>query len=148
MTKTAAAEQLRAKQLIDEISKNFHTYLMNGVRFESFSREIDPNLNIDEIDKLLRIHFVLKEELINFVQKLPERVRGIKTTLEKKSIKTREVRGNIEWLKTIQQRCKVNYKDKTLFICNKSEKNFNINENLVLKKLLRIVHTILSFALE
>lgn len=136
------------EQLLDEISEKFYMYLMNGVKFDSFSNEIDPKLNIDNIDKLLRIHFVLTDDLINFLIELPKRVRRIKTTIEKKPIETRDVRGKIDWVKTIQRRCKINYKDETLFVCSKPEKNFNVTENLILKKLLSIIHSIVFIDLK
>jgi SepF-like predicted cell division protein (DUF552 family) len=129
-------------KLINEIGDNFNMFLKAGIHVDSFSKKIDPELNINNLTKLLRIHFVLTDEVINFVQALPKRVRRIKTTVDKRSqILNGEVRGRIEWDKTIKERCKCNYGDLTLFVCNQTEKNYNISENIVLKHLLSIIHS-------
>ena len=44
--------------LLNEISDDLNQFLKNG-NFSSFSKKIDPNLNIVDLNKLLRIHFVL-----------------------------------------------------------------------------------------
>jgi len=131
-------------KLINEIGDNFNMFLKAGIRVDSFSKKIDPELNINNLNKLLRIHFVLTDEVIDFVQALPKRVRRIKTTVDKRSqILNGEVKGRIEWDKTIKERCKCNYGDLTLFVCNQTEKNYNISENIVLKCLLSIIHSII-----
>jgi len=138
MTKTTS------DKLINEIGDNFNMFLKAGIRVDSFSKKIDPELNINNLTKLLRIHFVLTEEVIDFVQALPKKVRRIKTTVDKRSqILNGEVKGRIEWDKTIKVRCKCNYGDLTLFVCNQTEKNYNISENIVLKCLLSVIHSII-----
>ena len=130
-------------KLINEIGDNFNMFLKAGIRLETFSKKIDPELNINNLNKLLRIHFVLTGDVIDFVQALPKRVQRIKTTVDKRSrILNGEVRGRIEWDKTIKERGKCNYSDLTLFVCNQTEKNYNISENIVLKHLLSIIHSI------
>ena len=72
-------------KLLEEISVDLNQFLKHG-NLKSFSKKIDPNLNIDNIEKLLRIHFVLtttnKESneigVIDFIEKLPEQLRRIK----------------------------------------------------------------------
>lgn len=138
MTKTEPEE------LINEIGDNFNMFLKAGMRVDSFSKKIDPELNINNLNKLLRIHFVLTDEVRGFVKALPKRVRRIKTTVDKRSqILKGEVKGRIEWDKTIKERCKCNYDDLALFVCNQTEKNYNISENIVLKHLLSIIHSII-----
>lgn len=120
-----------------------------------FAKDIDPNLNIDNIKKLLRIHFVLtkstendKVGVLDFVQALSQRLRRIKTTIRKEiEIFEGEVRGRINWKNTIDQRYKHNLNDKTLFACEKKEKDYDIAENLVLKRLLQIIHNIVFYDL-
>lgn len=132
------------EELIEEIGGNFNAFLKAGICLDTFSKKIDPELNINNLHKLLRIHFVLTDEVIDFVQALPKRVRRIKTTVDKRSqILNGEVKGRIEWDKTVKERCKCNYGDLTLFVCNQTEKNYNISENIVLKQLLSIIHSII-----
>ena len=59
-----------------------------------------------------------------------------------------EVRGRINWMNTISERYKRNPKEKTLLVCEKKEKDYNIAENLVLKSLLQIIHNIIYFDLK
>ncbi len=136
--------------LLNEISNELNQFLMYG-NLSPFTKEIDPNLNIDNLNKLLRIHFILtrsngkdKIGVIDFVEQLPSRLRRIKTTIKKETeILDGEVRGRISWKDTISERFKRNPKDKTIFVCEKKEKNYNIAENLVLKQLLQTIHTII-----
>ena len=58
----------------------------------SFTQKIDPNLNINDIRKLLRIHFVLtysntetKAVVIDFIDCLSERIRRVKTTMKRET---------------------------------------------------------------
>lgn len=139
--------------LLEEIANDFTQYLKAG-KFRdltSFSKKIDPNLNINEIDKLLRIHFVLTEKdktnevgVIDFIKQLSQRIRRIKTTVKHSTkLFKGEVRGRIDWKDTFCQRYNQNPKDKTLFVCDQRERNYDIPENLVLKRLLQIIHEII-----
>jgi len=141
--------RVSSEKLLDEISDDLNQFLKCG-NLSPFTREIDPNLNIDDLNKLLRIHFVLTKAnhlnrlgVIDFVGKLPRRLRRIKTTIRKETeLFEGEVRGRIAWRDTISERFKRNPKEKTSFVCEKKEKNYNIAENLVLKRLLQIIYTI------
>ncbi|MFC1890854.1 hypothetical protein ACFLZT_00505 [Thermodesulfobacteriota bacterium] len=135
--------------MLNEISEDLNQFLKNG-NLTSFTKEIDPNLKIDNILKLLRIHFILtatkknKVGVINFIEQLPQRLRRIKTTVRKESeIIEGEVKGRINWQGTIRLRYNRNPSNKALFVCDKKEKNYDIAENLVLKRLLQIVHNII-----
>lgn len=144
-------------QLIEEIADDFSQFLKQGnLNLKSFLRKIEPNLRIDDIKTLLRIHFVLtsKEDdgaigVLDFLEQLPGRLRRIKTTIRAETeILEGEVKGRINWNKTIKQRCQQNPDDKTSFVCEKREKDYDIPENLVLKILLQIIHDIVSSDLE
>jgi hypothetical protein len=138
------------ENLLNEISDDLNQFLKYG-DLSPFTREIDPNLNIDNLNKLLRIHFVLtkgnhvdRSGVIDFVERLPQRLRRIKTTTQKETeLFEGKVRGRIAWSDTISERYKKNPKEKKSFICEKKEKKYNIAENLVLKRLLQIIHTII-----
>ena len=141
-----------AEILLDEIANDFNQFLKQGVLdTTSFARKSHPNLNIDNIRKLLRIHFILTQSddpeatgVLDFVRELPHRLRRIKTAVShNKNRFEGEVRGRICWKSTIDMRCTEMPKDKINFICQERERNFNIPENLVLKKLLQIIGEIL-----
>lgn len=138
-------------KLLEEISVDLNQFLKYG-NINSFSKKIDPNLNIDNIEKLLRIHFVLtttnKESneigVIDFIEKLPEQLRRIKTTTKMETeIFDGEVKGRINWKDTIKERRKQYPPNKTQFACNTQEKNYEIAENQVLKSLLQTIHNII-----
>ena len=110
-----------------------------------------------DLIKLLRIHFVLTKDdtennkigVIDFIENLSNRLRRIKTTVNKETeLLDGEVRGRINWMNTISERCKRNPKEKFIFVCEKKEKDYNIAENLVLKRLLQIIHNIIYFDLK
>ncbi len=146
--------------LLKEISKDLNQFLKSGDLLpfsEEFLKEIDPNLNIVDLSTLLKIHFVLtkaneeynKVGVIDFIKNLSQRLRRIKTTITKETeVFEGEVRGRINWMNTISERYKRNPKERTLLVCEKKEKDYNIAENLVLKCLLQIISSIIYSDLE
>lgn len=142
-------------ELVEAIADDFNTYIGRGIQLGPFTDEIDPNLNIDNIEKLLRIHFVLTETdshspgVIDFIDALPDRLRRLKTTVTQNTRTLQgEVRGRIDWQQTVKERYRANPHDQTRFACNETQKNYAIPENLVLKELLSIIHKIVSTDLE
>jgi len=119
--------------------------------FTSFTKKIDPNLNIDSIEKLLKIHFVLTRKdsnnevgVIDFVENLASRLRRIRTTvIQRPELFLGEVKGRIRWKETLSRRYSQDPDDKSIFICDRTLKEYDIPENLVLKKLLQIIHNII-----
>ena len=137
-------------ELVEAIADDFNTYIGRGVQLGPFTDEIDPNLNIDNIETLLRIHFVLTESdihspgVIDFIGALPDRLRRLKTTVTQNTRTLQgEVRGHIDWHQTIKERYRANPRDRTRFACNETLKNYAIPENLVLKTLLSVIHEIM-----
>lgn len=141
----------KSEQLLSEIGGKLSQYLMQGyLNLNSLIKKIEPNLNIENIQKLLRIHFVLTEKnehndvgVIDFIKNLTHRIRRLKTAI-KPEMDTFEglVKGRINWKKTIILRCKVGPDAENCFVCDKREKDYNISENLVLKRLLQIIYNI------
>ncbi|MCK4287259.1 MAG: hypothetical protein KAX18_13700, partial [Candidatus Lokiarchaeota archaeon] len=52
-----------------------------------------------------------------------------------------KVKGRVLWQQTILLRNSKNYGDNSLYICNNPKIDFNIQENLVLKKLLHVIYS-------
>jgi len=131
--------------LTNNVSQFLTTFLLKGVSFsiEPFSKKIDSELNINNMEKLLKIHFVLKSELIEFVENLPIRIRRIKTTVEKKHKNiNNEIRGKINWQKTFKSRYRRNPKNTSQFVITRVERNYNTPENIILKELLSKINYI------
>lgn len=139
--------------LLEEIADDFHTYLRKGVRFDRVIGSAHPELDIDDTETLLRIHFVLTDAegdsddvgVVDFMEGLESRIRQMKTTTSPQSSQHRgEVRGRINWSDTVKRRARAGRLDKPVFVCERPEVHYDIDENLVLKRLLSVVHDIVT----
>ncbi|KKL66400.1 hypothetical protein LCGC14_2145350 [marine sediment metagenome] len=138
-------------KILNEIAKDLSFYLLNG-NLTSFIENIEPNLlNINKIEKILRIHFILTEKseyckigVVDFIKNLSTRMRRIKTIINPTpEILDGEVKGRINWKRTLNLRNKNYPVGDRLYVCDRRNKDYNISENLVLKKLLSIVYNII-----
>jgi hypothetical protein len=147
--------------LLGEIADDFQTYLRKGVRFDQIIGSAHADLDIDDIETLLRIHFVLTDAednssevgVLDFMRQLEDRIRQMKTTTSPESFQYRgEIRGQIDWQGTVKTRARAGRLDEPLFVCTQPEEHYNIDENLVLKRLLTIIHEVviddLAYALD
>lgn len=146
-----------SEELVQDIAENFHTYLKKGVRLDSVFGDAHPDLDIDDIESLLRIHFVLTESnskagrvgVLDFMRTLEERIRRMKTTTTDEVQHHRgEVRGRIDWQETVKARSRAGRIDEPLFVCRRSEEDYDVDENLVLKRLLEVIYEIVFNDLE
>jgi len=138
-----APEKTKPEQMLNEVADKLIIYLKEGqVKPQSFLQKLD--LNIDNMYQLLRLHFIIKKDVVGFIQALPDRIRNIKTSTRKIKRKYKnEIKGRIDWQETISERFQQNPADKTTFVCERTSKNFNIQENIVLKQLLAIIYNII-----
>lgn len=149
------------RELLEAIAEDFHTYLRRGVRFERVIGSAHPELDIDDIETLLRIHFVLTDAgeddvsvgVLDFMRELEVRIRHMKTTTSRESIERRgEIRGQIDWQQTVKRRSRAGRIDEPIFVSRLPEEHYDIDENLVLKRLLSVIHDIvtkdLAYAIE
>lgn len=140
---------MNRQELIDGLSTDVLAYVMHGSFPERrFVREIKPDgldERFDDFETLVRLHFVLRPEVVSFVKSLPSELRGIKTQTESVSRTVRgRVDGRINWHATVRKRYAQNPDDRSLFVCDDRTEDYDIDENLVLKKLLSIIYTTLS----
>jgi hypothetical protein len=149
------------EMLLEEIADDFHTYLRKGVRFDRVIGSAHTELNIDDIETLLRIHFVLTDVkgdgddvgVVDFMRELEARIRQMKTTTSPQSSEHHgKIRGQINWSGTVKRRARAGRLNEPIFVCDRPEVHYDIDENLVLKRLLSVVHDIvmgdLAYALE
>ncbi|MEZ7171777.1 hypothetical protein [Sporosarcina sp. OR05] len=131
------------EEIVDEISDYLHGYLKDGtVSIQSFFSKV--NIDIKNIQDLLKIRFLLLPETIEFVRNLGDNIQTIKTTtMVQSSTHHGEVRGQIDWTETTKERLRRNYKDKTIFAVSESLRSYNNPENLVLKELLQVFYDLL-----
>jgi hypothetical protein len=144
------------KALLADVADDFHTYLRKGIPFDRVIDSAHPDLDVDDMETLLRIHFVLTEEddeasvgVLDFMQKLEDRIRNMKTTTSSATFERRgEIRGRIDWPETTKRRARAGRFDEPVFVCRQPEEHYNTAENLVLKRLLSIIHGIIYTDLE
>lgn len=99
----------------------------------------------EDFDRLVRMHFILRSNVIDFVERLPERLRGVKTQTRNVSARSRgRVDGRIDWHATTRERTRSAPSDPTLFVCQHRSEDYDIPENLVLKALLSVIYRALD----
>lgn len=137
-----------AEELLEEISDFLVIYLKSGkILLNSFLKKTD--LAISEQEQLFKIHFLLQEEVRDFVSELPELIRHFKTSTHiAQDMNYGEIRGQIHWQKTINERIRVNYRDKTIFYIQARNREYTIKENIVLSELLHIIYNLLFHELD
>jgi len=137
---------MNREELIDNLTGSILGYIYKSGVFpnKKISRILKPKElaeRFDEFENLIDLHFILRKDVVTFVSELPNHLRSIKTQTKNISKTTRGMtEGNINWGKTIKRRYSRNPKDNTLFVCDNRTENYDIPENLVLKKLLSIIY--------
>ena len=134
---------LTATELVNATTEELSTYLRSGtLNTHELSQSLDyEGLDIDEWDRIKRIHFCLASVVHDFVTALPDRVRRIKTEHQREDIHTQgEVRGSINWSATLRTRSETGYADRSRYVCNTPYTEYDIPENRVLKRLLWEIH--------
>ncbi|QTA37582.1 hypothetical protein JYK00_07570 [Thermosipho ferrireducens] len=133
--------------IIKEISDDLITYVKNGhFSPNTFLRKL--NLNIENFERLIKLHFILLDEVREYVKSLPFLIRTLKVSSSMNEQNSREsIKGKINWQKTIKERLNVGYNDKTLFSVSERNKEYNTKENIVLKKFIEILYTIIHYEL-
>lgn len=149
-----------SEELLKAVADDFHTFLRRGVRFEQVIGSAHTDLDIDDVETLLRIHFILTESdeegevgVLDFMHQLENQVRKMKTTTAPQSHEYRgEARGRIDWQQTVKSRARKGRLEEPVFVCSEPEEHYNIDENLVLMRLLTVIYEIvtddLSYAVE
>ncbi|MCK8825678.1 hypothetical protein [Fuchsiella alkaliacetigena] len=134
----------RSKELMEDVAEQLIIYLQAGyLNPNSFIKQLETGI-VDFI-QLLKLHFLLKEELRSFVRELPTRLRSLQlSTKQFKRLLTGEIRGKIDWQQTFKERARTNYGGAKRFVCQQSHKNYSTQENLVLKELLTVLQGIVT----
>ncbi|MFQ3319102.1 MAG: hypothetical protein ACI8UR_001969 [Natronomonas sp.] len=136
-------------ELVAGLSEDILTYVMHGTFPEQHvAQEIKPaglDERFDDYETLVRLHFILKPDVVDFVESLPQRLRSVKTQTESVRKTSRgHVSGRISWSATVRKRYSTNPKDRSLFVCDDRSENYDIAENIVLKRLLAVIYRTLE----
>jgi hypothetical protein len=143
--------RLTAPELVNATTEELSTYLRSGaLNTHALTKSLDyEGLDIDDWDRVKRIHFCLSDAVHKFVTNLPDRVRRIKTEHQREHIDTQgEVRGSINWSATLRTRSETGYADRSRFVCNTPYTEYDIAENRVLKRLLWHIHRTITDELQ
>jgi len=136
-------------ELLDQLSQDVLAYVMHGTFPEHhFAQEIAPaelDDRFHDYEMLIRLHFILRPDVVDFVETLPHRLRGIKTQTENVSnVRRGRIEGKINWSATYRERNRRNPHDGSVFVCDNRTENYDIDENIVLKRLLALIHETLA----
>ncbi|ADE01686.1 hypothetical protein [Haloferax volcanii] len=134
---------LAVEELVNATSEELGTYLRSGaLNTNALTRSLDyEGLDIEDWERIKRIHFCLADDVHDFISALSDRVRRIKTEHQRENIHTQgEVRGSINWSATLRTRSESGYADRSRFVCNTPYTEYDIAENRVLKRLLWQIH--------
>ncbi|WP_197428412.1 hypothetical protein [Halapricum sp. CBA1109] len=140
---------MNREQLLDGLTQDILAYVMHGSFSEShFAEEIAPEA-LDErfydYESLVRLHFVLRPDVVDFIETLPSELRRIKTQTRNTSTVSRgNVDGRIHWGKTVRTRNSQHPGDRSLFVCENRTEDYDIDENIVLKRLLSVIYATLD----
>lgn len=154
---TSNSPKTDKETLVRDVASLYNTYVAKGVRIDSFVKKANPSLDIEGLDELLDLYFVLTEDqirtsrgkplpgVLSFVNALPERLRRLKTTVGRHVVVSEdELRGPIDWPETITARTRRPGSGNRVFAYGEPEKQFDLQENRVLKRLLSVVDDIVE----
>lgn len=136
---------MNSEAIIDGLTEDILAYAMNG----GFpNRELAESLKFEALDKrfedyelLVDLHFLLKPEVIDFVEQLSQRIRNVRTeTTSVARTQRGGIDGHINWGATVKARYATNPNDRSLFVTEHRSEDYDIPENLVLKKLLSVIY--------
>ena len=142
-----------ADALLDEVAPDLVAFLKEGtvLNLASFAAKALPELGKSDLDRLLRIHFVLTRTrdgevgVIDFARDLPGRLQRIRTTVEPTTRRYEgEVHGRVQWSRTLAERWSGTGSASLLFVCDEIERNYETAENRVLKAVIEIVTEIVE----
>lgn len=132
------------KKLFEKIEDDIIIYLRSGnLSLNPYLKKLD--LNIEGLEQLLNIHFLMDSNVQNYIHSLSYNMRKFNSSVtSKESLNRSVIKGRVSWGKTIQVRSNINPKDKSIFMCNENFKNYNTNENIVLKEFIEILYNIFN----
>lgn len=161
MINQSSKSKTPAAQLVEDTAGSFHTYIGKGVSVPGISDvDTDPSLNVNDLESLLRVHFVItgstsaasthgSPKVVPFMKALPDRVRRLKrSTYQEPELVAGGVDGRIDWGETIEMYSRRGFVDGTKFVCSQYRTEYNTPENQVLKRLLLELHSVFQNELE
>ena len=125
--------------ILNEIDEFLHLYLFKG-NISLNDKQIENlfELSHDDLTTLKSVHFLLSDEVRSFVKSLPQLIRNLSHSTRKETELIRgNIRGRIDWSLTLKERMSEGFDDKSLFVCNPPLKYYDLEENQLLKFILK-----------
>ena len=126
--------------IYNEIIEFIHYYLFSGEVSTNFSIKVQDlfEMNEDDLRTLKTVHFLLSDEVRDLIEILPYLLRNLSHSTQKEKEEFNGiVRGRIDWNATLKTRYSKGYNDPSLFVCSPPSKFYDLEENQLLKFLLR-----------
>lgn len=126
--------------ILADVKEFLYLYLFKGSVSDDINLHIEDlfNLKHDDLLTLKTAHFLLSDEVRNLIVILPQLIRNlVHSTKKETTIINGNVRGKINWSQTIKERLSRGFDDKALFVCQPSLKYYDLEENQLLKFLLK-----------
>lgn len=120
------------KEIIKKVENYMYLYLFKGnVSKTKIAIRKLFNLNDNELESLITVHFLLSNQLNEFIQILPYLLKNLQhSTLREKEEYKGLIKGRVDWNQTLKET------DPTLFICTPLQKSYDLEINQLLKFLL------------
>ncbi|EJN57792.1 hypothetical protein [Halogranum rubrum] len=135
-------------KLVDACLTELTAYLRAG---ESINQSVVAEAlefdqtTIDDLDRLLDIHFTLSSRVGAYLERLPQEIRRVSTaTVAEENHSRGQIEGAIDWGRTTEARTATGLQDRTLYVTHTQERSYETAENLVLKALLSHVQTLVT----
>jgi len=147
-------------ELVADVAESFHTYLGRGISIPGPSSLTDggptpqPSLNVDDLDEVLRVHFLLSganqssfdednPRVIPFMRTLAERVRRLDADIQtEQQVSHGGIDGPVDWQATTELYRKQGYVNRTAYVTRRDEDELLITGNRVLRELLVTLQSI------
>ena len=126
---------------LEEISDYLVNYLYKGnSSFQSEDIMGLFKLSKQELDVLKAAYFLRYKKVVELFENIPYLLRNLAHSTEREEVECRGIiRGSINWNKTFKIRYSEGYDDSSLFVCSPPLKHYNLDENKLLKFLLKTV---------
>ena len=125
--------------ILNEVKEFLQLYLFKGnVSLNDSTIENLFELSHDDLITLKAVHFLLSDKVRELIKSLPLLVRNLSHSTRKETeVMNGNIRGRIDWAETFKERMNLGFEDKSLFVCNPSSKYYDLEENQLLKYILK-----------
>jgi hypothetical protein len=139
------------EELLTAVTQDVFAYVMHGsVSERAVTERIKPeglDRRFTDFRKLVDLHFILRDDVVDFVRALPRHLRDLETSTRTRTSATNGgIDGRVNWQQTFQRRNTQSPGNRALFVCDTRSENYDTDENLVLKHLLSVIYRSLENA--